>query len=134
MTFKFSQKSCEKLQGVHKDLVSVVNKALEYSKVDFGISEGLRTSQRQLELYAQKKSLTMNSRHLYGLAVDVYAFVNGAVNWETKYYVQIANAFDKASKELNTPIRWGGTFKGLADYCHFELDKGKYPDVKKNNA
>lgn len=130
MPFQFSQKSLDKLVGVHKDLVEVVNKALEYSKVDFGISEGLRTAQRQLELYSKKKSLTMNSRHLYGLAIDVYAFINGEVSWETKYYVQIASAFDKASKELSIPIRWGGTFKGLADYCHFELDRSKYPDGK----
>jgi len=133
--FKFSQKSCEKLQGVHKDLVAVVNKALEYSKIDFGICWGLRTPEEQLKCVANKSSQTLNSRHLYGLAVDIYAFVNGKIDWDYKHYIQIANAFDKASKELNIPIRWGGTFKdkygkNTNDGGHFELDRSKYPDGK----
>lgn len=60
--FKFSQRSENNLKGVKPQLVAVVRRALELSSVDFGITEGLRTQERQKQLYAEGKSQTMNSR------------------------------------------------------------------------
>lgn len=125
--YKFSQKSKDKLQGVNPDLVKVIYRALELSEVDFGITEGVRTRERQEYLYNSGKSKTMNSRHLTGKAVDVVAFINGVVSWDLKEYAKINEAFQKASLELGIPIIWGGSWKSFVDGVHFELDRRVYP-------
>ena len=75
----------------------------------------------------------MNSRHLQGKAVDFDAFVNGAVTWEDKYYIQIAAAMKKAAHDLGIPVTWGGDFPKVyggtfVDADHLELDHHAYPD------
>lgn len=131
--FILSARSLDRLQGVHPDLVSVVKLAIKLTVVDFTILEGLRTLQRQKELLAQHKTNTLNSRHLYGFAVDVGAYVDGHLLWTPKeLYMKIADAMKRAAKELNIPIVWGGDWTGkaakLGDIGHFELSKVKYPD------
>ena len=84
--FKLSKRSKSRMSGVNDDLVAVVNLAIEISPVDFGVSEGIRTKERQAKLLAEGKSRTMKSRHLIGEAVDVYAWVDGNVSWDVKYY------------------------------------------------
>ncbi len=71
---KFSKRSKKKLEGVHPDLVAVVEEAIKH--VDFTVLEGLRSLERQEDLVAQGKSKTMNSKHLpqddgYGHALDL---------------------------------------------------------------
>lgn len=127
MTYKLSRQSLAKLGGVHPDLVKVVKRAIELTKVDFGITEGLRSVTRQKELFEQGKSHTMRSRHLTGHAVDIVAYVNGKVSWEDHLYDKIADAFKEAARELGVKIVWGGSFKKLVDKVHFELDKNVYP-------
>ena len=56
MGFNLSQRSMERLAGVNEDLVQVVKLAITRSPLDFSITEGLRTVERQRELVAQKKS------------------------------------------------------------------------------
>lgn len=119
--FKFSQRSENNLKGVKPQLVAVVRRALELSAVDFGITEGLLTQERQKQLYAEGKSQTMNSRHLTGEAVDVVAYVGGTVSWDFPLYRKISEAFKHAAQELNTPIDWGGDWKTLEDGPHFLL-------------
>lgn len=125
--FKFSQRSENNLKGVNPDLVKIVRRALQLSPVDFGITEGLRTVERQRQLVAVGKSQTMNSRHISGHAVDVFAYPTSAGSWEWKYYEQIATAFKQAAKELNIPVEWGGDWKTLKDGPHFQLPHAKYP-------
>lgn len=125
--FKFSQRSENNLKGVNSDLVKIVRRALQLSPVDFGITEGLRTVERQQQLVAAGKSQTMNSRHISGHAVDVFAYPTSAGSWEWKYYEQIATAFKQAAKELDIPVEWGGDWKTLKDGPHFQLPHAKYP-------
>jgi len=125
--FKFSQRSENNLKGVNPDLVKIVRRALQLSPVDFGITEGLRTVERQRQLVAAGKSQTMNSRHISGHAVDVFAYPTSAGSWEWKYYEQITTAFKQAAKELDSPVEWGGDWKTLKDGPHFQLPHAKYP-------
>jgi len=74
-----SQRSRDKLAGVHPDLVRVVERAIELTEIDFVVTEGLRTVERQKQLVAAGASATMNSRHITGHAVDVAALVAGEV-------------------------------------------------------
>ena len=114
--FKLSQRSLDRLQGVHPDLVSLVKKAIELTEVDFTVTEGLRSKEEQQRLVAERKSWTFNSRHLTGHAVDLGAWVNGSLSYDWEYYFQIADAMRRASIELGIPVQWGGLWrKNLAE-------------------
>jgi hypothetical protein len=121
MTFKLSQRSLDRLKGVDEKLIAIATRALELTEIDFAITEGLRTRERQETLVAEGKSQTMNSKHLIGRAVDVVAYVDGKVSWDKEHYVTISKAFKQAAKELNVSIRWGGDFKSFFDGPHYEL-------------
>lgn len=125
--FSFSERSKKNLQGVNPALIAVARRALELSPVDFGITEGLRTMERQREMVRTGKSQTLKSRHLTGHAVDVVAYLGANISWEWKYYEQIATAFKQAGKELGTVIEWGGDWKTLKDGPHFQLSVKDFP-------
>lgn len=120
-------RSVSRLKGVHPDLVAVVNRAIKLTEVDFAVLEGLRTHTRQIELVKAGASQTMNSRHLTGHAVDLGAYVGGAVRWDWPLYYKIAAAMKKAAAELGVPIEWGGDWKSFKDGPHFQLSRKKYP-------
>lgn len=128
MAFSFSTRSENNLIGVHPDLVRIARRALALSPVDFAITEGVRAMARQKELVAQGKSLTLNSRHITGHAVDVFAYPTPAGSWEWAYYQQIAVAFKQAGKTLGIPVEWGGDWKSLKDGPHFQLPYATFPD------
>lgn len=121
MSFKLSRRSLSRLEGVHPDLVAVVKRAIEITPIDFVVLEGLRTPEKQAELYAKGASQTMNSRHLTGHAVDLGAWVAGEVRWDWPLYHQIAAAVKDAARGLGTPIQWGGDWRTFKDGPHFEL-------------
>ncbi len=127
MSFRLSQRSRAALQGVHPDLVAVVEAALELTPVDFMVTEGLRTAARQAELVRAGASRTLNSRHLTGHAVDVAAWVDGQVRWDWPLYPRIAEAIKAAAKGRGVRLIWGGDWPRLRDGPHFELDRGAYP-------
>jgi peptidoglycan L-alanyl-D-glutamate endopeptidase CwlK len=127
MTFSLSQKSKDRLSGVHQDLVKVVNRAIQITTCDFAILEGVRSLARQEQLVKAGASQTMKSRHLTGHAVDLGAYVNGSVRWDWPLYNQLADAMKKAAAELNVPIEWGGDWATLKDGPHFQLPWKDYP-------
>lgn len=129
--FRFSQRSLNNLKGVDARLVKVVTRALELTSVDFIVIEGLRTIERQRELYAQGRTApgkvvtwTMSSKHLEGRAVDLLP----VAGWDGDF-AAVSRAMMKASKELGVKIRWGADWnqngrpyeKGETDSPHFEL-------------
>jgi len=155
--YKLGKKSRENLEGVKKPLVEVVEFAIQLTSVDFGVTEGLRSWQRQQALVDRGSSWTMKSRHLTGHAVDVVAYDDGVVTWDMVFYGRIAEAFSQASLELDIEITWGAVWdKPLVDLTlgdglmddidsyvyrfkqkhgrrprldgpHFELSKKEYP-------
>lgn len=125
--FALGARSRARLQGVHPDLVRVVERAIQLTPVDFTVTEGLRDAKRQAQLVAAGASRTMNSRHLTGHAVDVAALVGGKVSWDWPLYGRIAAAFKAAAAELGVPIVWGGDWPRFRDGPHFELDRRTYP-------
>ena len=108
--FKLSGRSLMRLNGVKDDLRDVVTRAIELTKVDFGVIEGLRTEKRQKELLASGASQTMKSKHLTGDAVDLMAYIGSRGSWELNLYDDIADAMKKAAIEKNIGIRWGAAW------------------------
>lgn len=140
MAFKLSDASRAKLAGVHPDLQRVVLRAIEISAVDFKVIEGVRTPERQRELYAQgrtkpgpKVTWTLNSNHFInpktgkGHAVDL---LPAPYDWkEGPQWKQMAASMMEAGKQCKVAIRWGRDWdrdgiageKGETDGPHFEL-------------
>lgn len=118
----FSEKSNTKLEGVDERLVQVAHLALQLSPVDFGITEGVRTLERQKELVRAGASRTLKSKHLEGKAIDVVAYVGGKVAWDWPLYEKIAKAFKQAAAELDVNIKWGGDWVTFKDGPHFQLE------------
>lgn len=110
MTFKLSQRSLSKLEGVDERLVAVVKYAIGLSAVDFGVIEGVRSINRQRELVAKGASQTMKSRHIDGEAVDLMAYVGSRASWELNLYDDIADAMKKAAIACDVGIRWGAAW------------------------
>jgi len=119
-----------------------VKRAIQLTEVDFGVSEGLRSIDRQKELVAKGASKTMKSKHIDGLAVDLVAYIDGRVSWELNLYDNIADAMAAAAKEYGVTIRWGGawhiddigTWEGkmedaMTTYIDLRRSQGKRPFI-----
>lgn len=118
MAFRLSARSLRNLEGVHPDLVAVAKRAIVITKVDFGVTEGLRSAERQAALKAAGASTVNESRHQTGHAIDVAAYIGPRVSWELPLYYDIAHAFQSAAAELAIPVRWGGCWMLLSGLPH----------------
>jgi len=127
VTFRLGVRSRTRLEGVHPDLVKVVERAIVLTTVDFTVLEGLRTLERQAQLVKSGASQTMNSRHLTGHAVDLGAWVTNQVRWDWPLYHKIAKAMKAAAQELEIAIEWGGDWQSFPDGPHFQLPWKDYP-------
>lgn len=123
----WSARSIKNLTGVHPVLVRVANEALQLSPIDFVVTEGLRTLERQKALRAAGASRTLNSKHLTGHAIDVAALVDGQIRWDWPLYRHIAGAFKVAAKNQAIHIKWGGDWQRFPDGPHFEIDPKLHP-------
>ena len=127
MSYRLGNRSKKRLEGVHPDMVAVVERAIELTKIDFTVLEGLRTLERQKTLVARGASTTLNSRHITGHAVDLGAYVDGEVRWDWPLYNKIAEAMKQAALELKVDMDWGGDWKSFPDGPHYQLSWKTYP-------
>lgn len=122
-------RSLKALKGVHEDLVAVTleayNLAIRQGN-DFIITEGIRTLERQQELFKKGFSKTMNSRHLTGHAIDFAPLIGGELTWKTPAFVPIIACFMAASVQLKIPVESGANWTSFKDYPHIQLPRSKY--------
>ena len=122
MSYVLGKRSKERLEGVHPDLVSVVERAITISNVVFTVLEGVRTRERQKELFAKGASKTMNSRHITGHAVDLAPW---PISWEKEEFIPIVKAMRQAAEELGIDVVHGHDWGW--DSPHHELSRKTYP-------
>jgi peptidoglycan L-alanyl-D-glutamate endopeptidase CwlK len=123
------------MQGVHPQLWELVR--LWCAKLDFDvlIASGVRTNREQADLYALGRTkpgkivtyasgaaLTPHGRRFfdgkaYGCAIDAYPAINNAPEFDDMSKLQ---AMAEAADGLGG-IVWGGRFKNLPDYGHWEI-------------
>lgn len=109
--FTLSQRSLDKLQGVNEQLVQVVKRAIEITKIDFAITEGLRSAEKQLQYFNEGKSqIASGGTHCAGRAVDTMAYHDSKGSWNIELYDDIADAMKQAAIDCNVGIRWGGAW------------------------
>lgn len=80
--FYLGKKSLSNLIGVYPNLGFLVMEAIKITPVDFTIFDGIRTVEEQQEMVDNLASWTLDSYHLYGLALDVVAWINGRPRFE----------------------------------------------------
>jgi len=107
MTYQLGRRSRAELQGVHPDLVRVVERAIEITAQDFAVHDGIRTEDEQRDLVARGASKTMRSRHLTGHAVDLVPYIQGRLRWKWAPIYRVVEAVRQAARELAIPIVWG---------------------------
>lgn len=146
---KFGKSSSRKLATCHEDLQKIAILALSRSKVDFGITEGHRSLERQNMLFMQGKSKIdgkhMKGKHNYmpSLAIDIYAYhtdlqTRRMIAYDIPTICYIAGIIDACAVELYNKgeishiIRWGLNWdsdgviafdQSFDDAVHFELKK-----------
>lgn len=131
--FVYGERSLKNLATCHENLQRIAHLAIKYTEVDFTITEGVRSKERQEQLVKSGASKTMNSYHLdskdgkidnKGMALDFYPIVDGKldVDADIKYFKAVADAFKKAAAELGFRVTWGGDWKSFRDGPHIQLE------------
>lgn len=122
---KFGRRSMTELEGVKEELVELAHVALNHTKQDFMIFDGLRTLKEQKEFVRRGVSRTMRSKHLpqadgFSHAIDaVPVDSNGTPKWDWEMIYDVICAFDYAATRLGISdhIRWGGAWdRVLSDF------------------
>lgn len=133
MSFEFGEKSKKLMIGVDMRLIEIAEHALSISLIDFGIpnSGGVRLVIEQQELFAlgvsKADGVNRRSRHQDGLALDVFAYVDGKASWKKAELAMIAAAMLQSASNLGHSLYWGGLWKSKKDSLygwdmgHFEL-------------
>jgi len=142
--------SVNHLVGVHPQLTYFVvqlmtemnerkKNNLNYS--DFTVYEGIRSMERQKELFEDGKTKTLNSYHLRGLAVDLVVYIPSVgVTWDDVKYKNnwdiLLKVAENVINENHLPIHNG--FKSWGwDKPHFQIthlkNKFDYKEVIKEN-
>jgi peptidoglycan L-alanyl-D-glutamate endopeptidase CwlK len=131
----------QRLLGVNPDMVAVTKLAFELFGERDGhklmVVEGLRSKERQAELFAQGRTKpgkvvtwTLKSKHIDGEAVDCAPVKDGVIAWgRLDLFNQMGDCFEKAAKQLGISIRLGMDWdrdgkrreKGESDSPHVEL-------------
>ena len=149
MEHRFGSRSQSKLNTCHEDLNKIMTLAISRSDIDFGISEGHRTLERQYQLFLEGKSkidgLDKKGKHNLhpSEAVDIYVYhtnreVQRKLIYDKKHLAYIGGIIQTCAKELLAKgevthiIRWGANWdsdgvidydQSFDDFPHFELKR-----------
>ncbi len=126
-----------KLKGVDEGLVAVVKDAISITKVDFGVTFGLRTLEEQKKLYESGRSQTMKSKHLEGRAVDLVAYFGSDISWELNVYDDICDAMAEAARKNDVAIKWGAAWSegDIREYAGTAEDAmNAYVDLRRSQG
>lgn len=139
---QFGETSQARLTTCHNDLQLIMNEAIKYSNVDFGIAEGHRSIELQQKYFKEGKSkvdgIKVKGKHNYNpsLAADIYLWINGKASWNAETLTYVAGFIEATARQLYRNgniehlIRWGGNWdkdgeilsdQSFDDRPHFEL-------------
>ena len=143
--YRFSKRSLERIEDINPILITILKEGIKDSPYDFGIpsSGGFRTYKEQEKLYARGRTTkelvdkgitniegrpdksritwTLKSYHMTGNAFDIFAYVNGAANWDMEYLEPIARHLIKVAEMHGVILSWGQDLWGK-DGAHFQIN------------
>lgn len=144
---EFGKRSSDNLNSCHRDLILIAEKAVKISKIDFGITEGHRSIERQKDLFDQGKSkidgINKKGKHNYkpSLAFDFYIYhqdleTRRKLAYDKVHLSYVAGIFDAVASQLledgkiSSKLRWGANWnsngiidldQSFDDFPHIEL-------------
>ena len=89
--------------------------AYEVLNIKITLGEAYRTIYQQQKYLAEGKTKTLNSKHLYKLAIDLNVFINGQINLDKNAYKELALYWKSLHENNDCGYFWGW------DYNHFEM-------------
>jgi peptidoglycan LD-endopeptidase CwlK len=125
-----SRPSSSDLTSLHPSVAAMARALLELTQanqMDVRVYAAFRSWGEQDLLFAQGRwspgSIVTNARggesyHNWGLAFDAAPYVNGVISQD----IQLYKIMGQLGQQVG--LRWGGTFKTLLDYPHFEYTFG----------
>ena len=140
--YKFGKTSKERLSSCNEDLQLIMNEAIKITDIDFGISEGNRSIEKQQQYFKEGKSkidgITKMGKHNYfpSLAVDIYPYFDNGAKWDNEHLSYLSGIIHTVSEmlfssgKITHKIRWGGNWdmdgvilidQSFNDRSHFEL-------------
>jgi len=118
-------RSKTRLVGVNPKLDALIEGfARNSGGIQFIVTEGVRTLERQKQLVAAGASRTMKSKHLTGRAVDLAVVLHGEVRWDWPLYATLADSFVSYAKDTHKPsvhLVAGAHWRTFRDGPHFQL-------------
>jgi len=121
----FKLPAIETLNKLAKEKAQELVRILKAHGVDTFVFEGLRTPERQHELFLRRPVVTYadswESVHQTGNAFDIVCLVDGKPNWSDCNWKKIG----EVGKNLG--LIWGGDWK-MVDKPHFEIPKYKWSE------
>ena len=143
MNYIFGKLSKENLFTCHPDLQLIAEESLKISQVDFGITEGHRTLEKQQEYFETGASkcdgVTKISKHqsLPSMAMDIRVYVpdKPKLSYDIAHLAYLGGVISAVAERLlmegkiTHKIRWGGNFdmdneileQDFDDMPHYEL-------------
>ena len=123
---KLTKTSIQRLNGVHPKLQAIVLLAAAQLEYPFNVSEGVRTQERQNQMYAEGKSKTKKGKHLiqsdgYGHAVDLYPLTDDRKQIDWACFPKFVEDMKSFAQQLGYDITCGADWKTFRDSPHFEL-------------
>ena len=123
---RFGKRSKERLRGVDRRLVSVLNELIKI--MDVTIIEGLRSEQRQEKLLKEGSTKTKFSKHITGKAVDLAPY---PIDWEDRdRFHYMGGMIRGIAKQLNVPVRWGGDWDSDGETKDNRFDDLVHVEIK----
>ena len=119
----YSQRSQERLESCHEDLIVLFEDVIAVT--DCSILCGTRTREDQDLAFSEGHSQLKypNSKHNQSpsSAIDVIPY---PVDWDDIYsFFHLAGVVKGIAYSRGIDITWGGDWKSLKDYPHYELRK-----------
>lgn len=96
-----------KLVGVNARLATLVRLVSSRHGVPVMVVEGVRTRKRQQQLFKEKKTKTLNSKHIIGRAVDIAPLVDGKPSWDWQHYKPLVECAKRVAAEMDLPMAFG---------------------------
>lgn len=101
-----------------KDVAAALLNAAWAEGIPLWIQSARRSEEEQRRLVEAGRSLTMRSKHLRGRAFDLDVIGYARRDVPLAFWEQVARWLDAT---FPGRVIWGGTFRTLRDFGHFEL-------------
>ncbi len=118
------ERSLKNIKDIDPRLTLIIGYVLSEGKVDFTVTEGLRSAERQKKLFDEGKSqrdgYIKKSYHQSGRAFDFIPYPFHSWN-DIEAFKKVGEELKKAASKFGFECQYGGDWKSFKDYPHFQI-------------